>query len=359
MTELTLLDAELRQGSIALTMEVDPSLAAEQPPQNTVLARVSFQFAEATNVDADLSAKLLVPVAGAAFRTVLPTPRADGPLQAVRITTVHPEDRIVFEKGLDDRLARLYPLDGPDYVDLLASHTRRWGSASTRHFLAEQVTRFFVDHPEHRIGASLIQAYKAVELGDAGLIAAALDINQAAFGWLEGLSLDWHPRRNREHLEVSLLTAKWHLQLAAANISGLQATCHHMLALTSRPQANYATLAYSASKSLLLGGWLEWRRGDEATAKLFWDQTVAMFKLAVRDADPYRAVLFRELEHSLNAAWLAGLCLRNLGRNRNDMPTLEQIIDSAVRVPSRTRRQLQAILEQAVRSDTDSTSRPG
>ncbi|MBP0495273.1 hypothetical protein [Roseomonas indoligenes] len=346
MTIRRLLDAELLQGSIALTIEIDPMASKAHSRPDAILGRVSFEFIRSLTVDADLHFKSLVLVRGATYRTTLPIPRADGPLRAVRITAEQAENTILFEEGLDSRLARLYPLDGPDYVDLLASHTRRWGSANTRYFLAEQVTRFFVDHPEHRIGASLIQAYKAVELGKAGLIEAALGINQAAFGWLDTLSVDWHPRRNSEHLEVSLLTAKWHLELAGRDIQAFRATLHRMLTLTSTPKADYATLAYSASKSLLLGGWLEWRHGDEVAAKLFWNQTVAMFKLAVRDADPYRAVLFRELEHSLKAAWLAGLCLRNLGKRRNDMPTLEQIIDNAVRVPGRTRRHLQTILEE-------------
>ncbi|SHJ78271.1 hypothetical protein SAMN02745194_03354 [Roseomonas rosea] len=338
---LILTGADLLGDTLRLGLRIEP-LHPGLPP-DAVLAHLHWNRPDAPWPPTPLPLRALRPAEGG-FRALLPLPPPDRSLHGVSVVPARPGDVLEEDDGTASRLARLFPRTDEEYVALFQSETRRWGHRKTRFFLAAQIARFFPGAPEHRIGAALVMGYKAAEIGERDVLLAALEVNGAALGWLAPLGLDWHPRRNREHLEISLLTVRWHLQLALGDEPATRATLRSLLE-RCQARASYWTLAYSACKSLVLGGWLEWRHGESGRARESWERCVAIFKTAVQEADPARAVLFKELSVSHEAAHFAGLCLRALARPRHHpMPPLEQILDVATRVPPPSRAPMAAAI---------------
>lgn len=347
MIELTIADVEIFRDRVVLFLDVAPPGLGQSREEDAPLLRINWEGAADESGSVVLVASRLRLLSDGRLRAIIELPALRGPLRAVLVQPLPAVGALHFLKGHDARLARIFPATDEEYVATMQSHLTRWGNLKTRFFLAEQVVRFFEGAPEHRIGAALIMAYKAVELADEACIQAARTAVEASFAMLDRLPIDWHPRRNPEHLRISLFTALWHLDLAVGRVAEARATLHSLLA-ASLTLGNYASTAYSASKGLLLLGWLEWRAGDTAQARHCWEQTVAMFKNAVRDADPYKAVLFRELTHSLDAAYQAGLCLRALGpRPANQMPALGDILSHATRVPLASREHMEKVIDRA------------
>jgi hypothetical protein len=333
---LILTGAEVLGGTLRLALRTDPPCPAGTLPPETVLAHLHWHRPDAPWPPTPLPRHALRPAENG-FRALLPLPPPDRPLHGAALVPARPGQVVEDEGGTASRLARLFPTTDEDYVALFQSEARRWGHRKTRFFLAAQIVRFFPGAPEHRIGAALVMGYKAAEIGERGALLAALEVNGAAMEWLAPLGLDWHPRRNREHLETSLLTVRWHLQLALGDAPAARATLRTLLE-RCQARASYWTLAYSACKSLVLGGWLEWHHGEPDRARAFWERCIAIFKAAVQEADPARAVLFKELAVSHEAAHFAGLCLRALARPRHHaMPALEQVLGIATRVPPPSR----------------------
>ncbi|WP_458094717.1 hypothetical protein [Roseomonas sp. WA12] len=345
---LTLVDAELYGPRLRLT------LMAEERARGVDLALPSTVAWVVWNRPTDpvapfaLSARAMKPYREDSFRIIIPLPPASHALHGLSLVSASPDILLAFANGLDRRLANIFPCDDDAYVEMFQSNTRRWGNVRTRFFLAEQISRFFTGAPEHSIGAALIMAYKAVEVGNTRDMLRALKVNSSAFELLATLGPSSHPRCNPEHLEISLLTTRWHLQAALGDLHGTRLTLQQLLART-RVRASYWTLAYSASKSLLLAGWLEWRLGEVEQARACWERCVALFRLAAAEADPRRSVLFAELSHSLAAAQAAGRCLAALTMpTQHVMPSLGDIIGLATRVRLAARERIQQALEMGV-----------
>jgi hypothetical protein len=347
MARLTVTDVDLHGPKLRLFLTIDEPEVILALPRGTAIARLNWNCPGAPQPPGILRVARLRGQEGS-FRAVLPMPAGDHPLHGLAIEAARPEDRLELAGDLAQRLARLYPIDAADYVELFQSAKTRWGDRNTRYFLAGQITRFFTAAPEHRIGASLVMGYKAVEIGEPEAMARALETNGAALTWLAPLDFDPHPRRNREHLEISLLSARWHLQLATGDIPAARDTLRDLLARCAS-RRSYWTLAYSACKSLALAGWLEWRGGEPDRARECWERCVAIFKEAVREADPLQAVIFKELTASLAASHLAGLCLRAvIAPSKHEMPPLAQVLEIATRVPLAAREGMQAAIEAAL-----------
>jgi len=343
MARIHVKDFDVSDGAAILSLSVDPAVA-QGAPADAVL-RLRWTFRAAPDGEGAVRAGDLRKARAGVFRVRVAMPPRDAPLTGLFLDPARPGDAVLFEKDLDRRLARLYPADPAAYVELMQSATRRWGHLRTRYFLAAQVAAFFEEHPGHRAGAALVMAYKAVELGEEGPLARAAETVERAFGWLEGMPVDWHPRVNREHLEISLLTVRWHVELARGDAGAARRTLL-LFRERCRNRSNYATLAYPATKSLLLAGWLEHRCGERARAAECWNGVIDLFKMAVRDADPGRAVLFGELGHSFEAASLSAHCLRAARSNgRFPMPGLEEVTDRALRVAGKARDRLRACLD--------------
>lgn len=345
MTACTLIGAELSSVRAAIVLVLDPTPKAWPVWGDEPLLAMRWEGLEDGSGEILLPASQLRPLGEDRFGAFLKLPALRGPLRALEFRALPPLSALHFRKGVEERLRKLFPASDNEYVATMQSHKARWGNLRTRYFLAQQVVRFFSGSPEHRIGATLIMAYKAVELHAPACYGPALVAIEEGLAVARGLPVDWHPRRNGQHLEVSLLTALWHVQLSMADVEAAHGTLTRLREASGK-LANHATAAYSASKGLLMLGWLEWRRGRTELAKACWMETVEMFRLAVRDADPYKAVLFRELSHSLEAAYQAGLCLRALEpRPANDMPALAEILQHASRVPEKVQHRMLKIIE--------------
>lgn len=347
MTDVKVTDAEFFRGCMVLFLDI-PGWPPSGPPEAALL-QIAWRGPSETWVSTDLTRGHTKRLSDGRIRAILKLPPLGGALHAVRLEPLPGGGKLEVTKAIEARLSRLFPSTDAEYVAAMQSYRTRWGNIKTRHFLAEQVVRWFEGASEHRIGATLIMAYKAVELGDPVCLDEALQALDTAFGWARDLPADWHPRRNGEHLEISLLTARWHVEIALDRVGQAHDTLDR-LRQVARGLTNHATAAYSASKGLLMLGWLEWRKGEEASAEACWLETVAMFKMAVRDADPRKTVLFRELTHSLEAAALAGICLRELGKpDAADMPSLTDILRQSLRVPERVQERLAPLIEAHLR----------
>jgi hypothetical protein len=345
---LTLADAEFYGPRLRLTLMAEEWARGVDLTVPSPVAWVVWNRPTDPVAPSALSAAAMKPYREGSFRVTVPLPAASHVLHGLSLVSASPEILLAFANGLDRRLASIFPSDDDAYVEMFQSNTRRWGNVRTRFFLAEQIVRFFEGAPEHIIGAALIMAYKAVEIGRPKDMLRALRVNSSAFELLATLGPSSHPRRNPEHLEISLLTTRWHLQAALGDLQGTRVTLQQLLACT-RVRASYWTLAYSASKSLLLAGWIEWRLGEADRARVCWERCVALFRLAAAEADPRSSVLFAELSHSLIAAQAAGRCLAALTTpTKHVMPSLDDIIGAATRVRLAARERIQQALQAGV-----------
>jgi hypothetical protein len=339
MTRMTILDAELFDGQLTLRLTLGPGADEE-----AVLALVGFDRPAAPVPALPLRRDALRVAEDGVFCATLPLPPPDCPLHGISVLPASAEEEVAFTGDLERQLARLFPQGREIRTELPEHRAQHWESGRMRYFLAEQVVRFFRTSKERRISAVLVLAYEAVEIGGSAQVARARAALRTAFSWLPRLPLDIQPRRNREHREISLLSAQWHLELAAGEVEAARTTLRRVLALADS-RTSYATLARSASRSLLMAGWMEWRSGDVAAALACWEAGVTMFKRAARDADPLQPALFGELTHSLEAAHVAGLCLRAIeGHAGAEMPSLERVLETAARVGVAGRRLLLANL---------------
>lgn len=340
MTACTLVSVELSPLRALIVLVLDPAPVKWPIWGDEALLAMRWEGPEDGTGEIMLPANRLRRLEGGQFSATLRLPRLRGPLRALEFRALPRLGALHFRKGVEERLRKLFPATDEEYVTAMQSHHARWGNLRTRYFLAEQVVRFFTGSPEHRIGATLIMAYKAVELDDPACYGPVLAAIEAGLAVARGLPVDWHPRRNGQHLEISLLTALWHVHLARGEVEAAHGALTQLREASGK-LVNHATAAYSASKGLLMLGWLEWRQGRLDEAKACWMETVEMFRLAARDADPYKAVLFRELSHSLEAAYQAGLCLRALApRPANEMPSLADLLPHASRVPEKVRQRM-------------------
>lgn len=345
MTACTLMSADLSSVQAAIVLVLDPAPTEWPIWGDDALLAMRWEGPEDGTGEVLLPANKLRHLGENRFGAFVKLPVLRGPLRALEFRALPPLSALHFRKGVQERLRKLFPATDEEYVETMQSHQVRWGNLKTRYFLAQQVVRFFKGSPEHRIGATLIMAYKAVELDDLPCYGPALAAIEEGLAVARELPVDWHPRRNGEHLEISLLTALWHVHLAMGELEAARAALTQLREAAGR-LTSHATAAYSASKGLLMLGWLEWRFDRLDSAKACWLETVEMFRLAARDADPYKAVLFRELSHSLEAAYQAGLCLRALGsRPANEMPSLADILQNASRVPERVWQRMAEIIE--------------
>jgi hypothetical protein len=238
---------------------------------------------------------------------------------------------VVASPGVADMLACLFPVTDEEFRRVFDRRRLRWGDARSDHFLARQICLHFPGSPYSRCAAAPVLCYTAVELDDPGDLAEALEIASALIPVAESCRRHWHPRRNGEHLAISLSTAIWHIHLARADIAALVATLERMRAGMDRV-SNYLSPSFNLCKSFLLYGYVLFCQGDHHGAKAMFRLVVETFKRGAADVDVRRVTLLNELGASHRAAVLAAKALHALDGGGAAVIDGDAILGEALRV---------------------------
>lgn len=260
---------------------------------------------EVLSAEGDVAAEIVcTPVAGQAadgvcFQAVLPATPFRGLRFRAPAGTV-----LVVPPELAASLENLLPETDEDYDRNFLQKPRRYGDGRSQFFLADRVCRHFPGNPAFKVTSAVVAGYKAAESGlDQEAQVAAMHLEDALV-LTTTLPVHKHPRRNPEHLRLSLLTALWHLHLAAGN----REACLHALERTHEMSLGlryYATPAYPACRSLLLLGWIHYRLGNAARAGFYWQRATELYALAVRDSSFSSAIVFEELRDVVSSSVMA------------------------------------------------------
>lgn len=96
-------------------------------------------------------------------------------------------------------------------------------------FLSRQLAEAYAGALEDRMLMTVSYAYRAVETGAAEEIAHALDLLAGRMGETGRLGLSHQFRRDRTHQRVSILTVRWHAELALGRVADFRATLGELL----------------------------------------------------------------------------------------------------------------------------------
>ncbi|MBN8487034.1 MAG: hypothetical protein J0M20_04775 [Burkholderiales bacterium] len=231
---------------------------------------------------------------------------------------------VTVAPALAASMARLHADDDAAYDAMFLEKRHRWGSAATQFFLAQQNARHFGGSPAYRCASAVICGYKAVEMAHPGCLDEAATLLDLAVSGLDVLPPHRHPRRNPEHLRVSLLTTRWHVDLARDRRAEGLMTLERVVQALDRVTV-WSTPAYPGGRSLVLQGWLKYCGGDIDGARAAWTRAVSLFDLAVRDAHPDRGVVYAELRDVQDSAVLAARGLKSLTAQGPTAPRLSTI----------------------------------
>jgi hypothetical protein len=222
-------------------------------------------------------------------------PAQDAPLLRAELAWEGPGSLAVSAEHTA-QLSCLFPRDDAAFTSRFMRIEQRWGDALTQSVLMRQICRWFPGSPGYRASAAIILAYKAVEQLDDAALLEAMQWLERAEDWLRGVPRQPDPRANPEHLLQSSLAVQWHLHA----IRGDMPAVWRVLERCERSVATIEhalTPALPASRSLLLLGWLRWRRGDADAAARTWLLIVDLYRQAIRRAPDATAIQFEELRH--------------------------------------------------------------
>lgn len=243
------------------------------------------------------------------------------------------EGQVEMADSLATALTQLYPADDASYEAQYLNRKQRLGDSRTQLFLVDQICRHYPGSPAYRAAAAVVAGYKAVESGLAEDRLLARAHLENALVWLQALPFNKHPRRNPEHLQLAVLTSLWHVDLSGGDFDACEATLERLRQRTQGLRY-HTTLAYPACRSLLLLGWIHWKKGHLDEAQATWLASTRLFALAVRDASPQNVVLFEELRDVQASAVMAakGLALVNGQLPADMLLDTAQVLGRASRV---------------------------
>lgn len=232
--------------------------------------------------------------AGNSFEIVLPLPEhSDQPLCSV---TCDLPEWLTLDPAVATFLAEIFPRDDKAYEAMFLRKIHRFGDEALQYFMARQLSQSFSGKRAYRVGAAVVMTYKALEINDPVLQDEALRHIKMQLLRVDECEITNHPRTNREHLEISLLCAKWHLELALRRHDEFFATLEHCRSRAASI-TNFFTPAYNLSMTLLMLCALLARKGDVEQAAVVANEGTQIFKSAVASATQ-QLTLFQELRIS-------------------------------------------------------------
>lgn len=196
----------------------------------------------------------------------------------------------------------LFPNDDKEYEEKFIRKKQRHGSSFVDFFVADQIDRFFSGSACHYISSAVVKSYKSVEIGSRQYLESSETSLKKAIGRLDEVSVDWHPRKNKEHLYLSLLCALWHVRLANDDFSGFLSALEEAYAhLLGDELTSYFTPAYPGIISLCLFSLFFRLTEDYGKSKRIASSCFDVFQKCVRDADKRKMTLFEEVAVSHRA----------------------------------------------------------
>lgn len=202
------------------------------------------------------------------------------------------------------RDAPLYIRDDADYERRFKLRNKALGMVESRtgHYLADFLAAFQVQdnskiERHFKCGASVIMAYKAVDLGNAELMKLARVAVNYNLQRVEQCGSHQSPRKDREHLLFSLLCARWHIDLFLAGAEELTDTLEKVYRW-SGDLRNYFTPAYPINTSLLVYVLFLVSRSENKKARAVIAHMHKVYKKAVARSDVSRLAHFKELTKS-------------------------------------------------------------
>jgi hypothetical protein len=223
------------------------------------------------------------------------------------------------------------PMSDEEYSSVAIRRELRWGDAMTDYITSRQMAIFYPGFSGYRVAAGVVMCYKACELNDQDLSRDALEVAGQLLEIAKSCPTDWHPRRNGEHLYISLLMSMWHIHLSTGSAQGmvecLQKIQNHLPHVT-----NFLTPSYIISKSMLILGYIYFVRGDHENARSAWMAVFTSFRRGVSDADVRRVVLVEELGVAHKCAVVASLGLQVLSGRGGRTVGVDDILSESLRV---------------------------
>jgi len=258
-----------------------------------------------------------------------------------------PSVDLLVETRVQEMLGCVLPATDKEFERFFMGRDLRWDDARSNHFIARQISLNFLGSDYYRCAAAVVLCYKAAEFDDPTATGDALEIAHALLPVARSCPRHWHPRKNGEHLHLSLLTAIWHVHIARSDIDAL--LCALQAIKDEMPRVrNFFTPSLNLGKSLLIYGYVLHRKGRRSEAEEAFRLVVEVYQRAVTHLDIRRVALVAELAVTQRAAVLAAAAVRSLAQGDPTDLDGEAILSEALRVggnaTARLSRRLQAIL---------------
>lgn len=234
-------------------------------------------------------------------RVVLTVPLDEADLPLVGLSVELP-DWLVLSDEIEAFLVEIFPRDDREYERAFIRQVQRFKNRSIQYFVAAQISQYFPGLRAYRVAGAVVMAYKAIELKNETLQQQALTQVDEHLRNIHECPVDWHPRRNGQHLATSLLLVKWHLELAMGRQEAYMETLRSCRNYAKSDLASYFTPAHNLSLSLLMLCVItRLEKGPEAAREIA-DESFVLFQKAVRDS-ALKINLFSELGVSNRATY--------------------------------------------------------
>lgn len=209
-----------------------------------------------------------------------------------------PVTRLVVENGEGEEITRvegLLPRTDKEYEQGFRSVKTRTDNPYLNFFIARQMALYFPGTVSYRVAGAVVAIYKAVEINEPNYITWAEDILKVAEELVPMSPVARSPRRNREHLRLSLWCAEWHLRLIQGEFEKFLECLNKVRRYVEiETLESYFNPAYPANTSLCILCLYYVATGNWKQAREVAEITVSLFQKSVRDADKNLSH-FREL----------------------------------------------------------------
>ncbi|MDR6984043.1 hypothetical protein J2X32_002685 [Rheinheimera pacifica] len=202
---------------------------------------------------------------------------------------------------LEDLVGLLFTENDAVFEGSFSRKAERTGFLHLDYFAAWQINKYFRGSSCYICSSRVVLGYKAVELNKKDLLLEVDGILSSTDSLINDCVLDWHPRKNKEHLQVSVLCAHWHVKLALRDRLGFLEVMEKVKS-SIITISNFYTPSYPITLSLLMYSSYFHLLNKVEECKAVAYEAADVFKRAVKDSDFGRVTLFGELNVSQKAA---------------------------------------------------------
>lgn len=156
----------------------------------------------------------------------------------------------------------LFAFDDKDYNNFFVLRRKRPELKALAHFAAKQMAINFPGSNCYKIGAAIIECYKAIELCDLALVRDCDERLSGMYLLLSGCEESFFPRESKEHLMFSLLCAHWHAKVMIGDYEGVLRVLEKV-EVEARTVGFFCTAGYPVNLSFLLLAIIAKLTGDD------------------------------------------------------------------------------------------------